>query len=154
MAATVAADRVRGRRPVSWLRYEAPEAPDGATEGGAVFVYSGGDYELMRTWLGEEPGGRFGSSLGKARHAFQYKTASTDVLIGAPGEDSIGRVYCYSGLTGELLYVQEGSHEGDQFGASVAGIGDIDTDSICDIIVGAATPSVGGCQRQRRGRHR
>jgi len=122
----------------------APGNDEGGYRAGKVYVYSGSTYEQMETFVGTSPESRLGSHLSLAIHPYAVRSNSADLLIGAAGEDSTGRVYCYEGGTGELLYTLEGSHEGDQFGESIAGIGDIDNDDICDVVVGAAKNDFGG----------
>lgn len=48
-----------------------------------------------------------------------------------------GRAYIYSGATGALLHALVGAHPQDEFGFSVAGIGDVDGDLVPDVAVGA-----------------
>jgi len=122
----------------------APFNDEGGTNAGKVYVYSGSDYQLIKAFVGTKENGYFGSHLSTAIHPYGAKTNTADLLIGAPGEDSVGRVYCYAAVTGDLLYTKEGSHKGDEFGASVAGIGDIDEDNDCDIVVGAADNDFAG----------
>jgi hypothetical protein len=64
-----------------------------------------------------------------------------DVVVGAPFDSGngagAGRVFVYSGRTGDLLWERGGEFPGDAFGWSVDGLGDINGDGRSDVIVGA-----------------
>jgi hypothetical protein len=68
-----------------------------------------------------------------------------DIVVGATGVSVLacadvprtGRVYVYSGKDGRLLLTVDGAAAGDQFGAAVAGAGDVDHDGRADLLVGA-----------------
>jgi hypothetical protein len=68
-----------------------------------------------------------------------------DIVVGATGVTPLqcnsaprtGRVYVYSGADGSLLFTRTGEAVSDQFGAAVAGIGDVDGDRHADVLVGA-----------------
>lgn len=64
-----------------------------------------------------------------------------DLIVGAHFSDSAasaaGRVYVYSGQTGDLLWKFDGESENDHFGYSVSGAGDLDSDGYDDLIIGA-----------------
>lgn len=70
-----------------------------------------------------------------------------DFIVGAPHTGGYpiwsGSAYVYSGATGALLYQKDGS-PGDELGYSVAGAGDLNSDSKADFIVGAPFASPGG----------
>jgi hypothetical protein len=61
-----------------------------------------------------------------------------DVIVGAPvGNNWFGRARVLSGRDGHTIYVFDGDAEGNRFGQSVAGAGDVDADGYPDLIVGA-----------------
>ncbi len=82
-----------------------------------------------------------------------------DLLVGAPDENGpngnrygAGRAYLYSGATGALLHALRSADDLDlrEFGASVAGVPDLDGDGFGDLLVGA--PSLVGGSVVRKGR--
>lgn len=74
-----------------------------------------------------------------------------DVIVGAAPEavdgiDQAGRAYVVDGATGDVLYSLRSPNPDSAglFGSSVAGIGDVDGDSVPDILVGAEGETVEG----------
>jgi len=71
-----------------------------------------------------------------------------DIIIGASRHDgaavNTGRVYVFSGRTGDTLHIFDGEASLDEFGTAVSGAGDVDNDGYADIIIGvlALTPAV------------
>ena len=91
------------------------------------------------TFAGAGSGNQFGTSVRNASDV--DGDGFDDVVVGEPfanpnGNNS-GRVRVYSGKTGAILFTLDGAHAGDQFGYSVAGIGDINSDGFADVAVGA-----------------
>lgn len=112
---------------------------DGVQNVGAVFVYSGKTGQLIRTLNdpprgGAEAGAAFGSALANAGDV--DGDGVQDVVVGAPGE---GRVYVFSGHSGNLLYsmISPLNDAIPSFGAAVAGGQDFTEDHKPDIVVGA-----------------
>ncbi len=68
-----------------------------------------------------------------------------DFVVGAPtfpiGSPDVGQARAYSGATGALLYVLSAQFQGDAFGTSVAGVGDVNGDGVRDVVVGAPKAS-------------
>jgi hypothetical protein len=94
-------------------------------------------------WSGDSPYDEAGSSVAPAGDTDGDGVA--DVVVGAPSFDGggTGKVYVVSGAmaSGNLGTVSSatltGSSAGDQFGASVDGLGDFNGDGLDDIVVGA-----------------
>jgi len=92
-----------------------------------------------------------GDNLGASVSAIgdQDGDGKEDILVGAPyaspgGRTAAGAVYIYSSATSEIIKEFDGAVAGDHFGYSVARIGNQDTDSREDLIVGAPGASPGG----------
>jgi hypothetical protein len=70
-----------------------------------------------------------------------------DIVAGAPGYDhagsASGRITAFSGRTGQVLHVKDGEGGGDNFGWSVAGLGDVDGDGYADFMAGAPRHATG-----------
>jgi len=68
-----------------------------------------------------------------------------EFAIGAPGAASgFGLVRMYSGVDGSLLWAIQGPTSGSSFGASLAGLGDVDGDGLADLAIGAPLASFTG----------
>lgn len=115
----------------------SPGNDSGFSSAGRADVFSGQDGGLLWSFIGE--GGRFGESVSGAGDLDQDGHA--DLIVGAPrfriGGASRGKVYAYSGLTGEPLWTLEGDSTDYFMGHSVSDAGDIDDDGYDDVIVGA-----------------
>ena len=85
-----------------------------------------------------------------------------DYAVGYPdrdfgGQQGIGTVYLYSGLTGDLLATLDGTTAWERYGDSIASIPDLDQDGVDDFLVSAPglnTPSANGRVEVRSGRTR
>lgn len=106
---------------------------------GAVHVYSGQSGEEIRTFVGSERLDRFGGAIADVGDVDADGT--DDLLIGARRHSaaglSAGRVYLFSGKSGDSLLTLDGHALFEQFGAAVAGVGDINGDNTPDFAVGA-----------------
>ena len=103
---------------------------------GKVYIYSGANFTVLNTVLGN-PGELFGYSATSAGDV--NADGTPDYVIGGPGSSSVpGRVVVYSGADHSPLQVWNGT-PGLNFGASIAGVGDVNSDGYGDILVGAPT---------------
>ena len=107
-----------------------------------AWVLSGADATVIHAFEPSDHGvplnAHFGSAVANAGDI--DGDGRDDVLIGAPGINLFstqGRVFLYSGSTGELL-VQVAGQTDDRFGVSMAGTADIDGDGTRDFVVGAS----------------
>jgi hypothetical protein len=118
----------------------------GFPDEGRVFVYagsvSGPSRDPVWTADGNKTLAQFGYSVAGAGDVSGDGIA--DVIIGAPYDDS-GRVFVYHGSLAGLGPSSDFSAKINkspaQFGASVAGVGDVNGDGIADVAIGA--PRVG-----------
>lgn len=124
---------------------------------GRAYLFSGSDGAILHTFEGTGglPNGleRFGLSVSGAGDV--NADGTPDILIGAPfglnyNGVSAGYARVYSGSDWSVLYTLYGNVQGDEFGTSVAGVGDVNLDGFDDVIV--ATPHsfyAGGCGSAR-----
>lgn len=115
--------------------------PNGMTNAGAAYVYSGEDGSFLFRFIGEGPNHNFGYSVSGLGDVDQ--DGYDDLIIGAHRADLFGAtdggaVYVYSGQNGDLLWRLSGDGEDGQcFGVSVAAIGDFTHDGRPDFVAGA-----------------
>ncbi|KQW82612.1 beta strand repeat-containing protein [Brevundimonas sp. Root1279] len=112
---------------------------DGGLNAGSARVFSGATGAVLWTFHGAEPADNFGTSVASAGDVDGDGRA--DLIIGAWQANGAGAnaglAQVYSGATGLLLHTFTGSAAADQFGVSVASLGDIDGDGLADLAVGA-----------------
>jgi len=98
---------------------------------GKVYVYSGRSGKLLWTKVGEA-----GESLGIGLEGAGDVDGdgAGDVVAGAPGS---GKAYVYSGRDGRTLLTLSGREQGEGFGRSASGAGDVNGDGFEDVIIGA-----------------
>jgi FG-GAP repeat/FG-GAP-like repeat len=87
----------------------------------------------------ENPGDSFGADMAIADDLDGDGVA--DLWIGAPktdfGAPNAGSAYAISGATGAQIFRVDGSVQGELFGTSVDSIGDLNSDGVGDLLVGA-----------------
>ncbi|MCU0725229.1 MAG: integrin alpha [Planctomycetes bacterium] len=97
-----------------------------------VKVYSGADGSVLYTRTGASSGDAFG-----------FVVAGAGDVNGDGHDDFIAGAYLggyarvFSGKDGSILHALTGATNGDEFGYSVAGVGDLDGDGSDDVAVGA-----------------
>jgi hypothetical protein len=111
----------------------------GKDDAGRAYLYSGCQLQPIEILEGEHAGDRFGWTVAAAGDV--DVDGVDDYVIAAPrsdkgGEDS-GRVYVYSGLSGQSLFRWKGAQEGEHFGLALAAAGDVDQDGFADVLIGA-----------------
>lgn len=120
---------------------------------GRAYIYSGHTYALLRTLEGDAVGDEFGSGVGWTKDVNGDRVP--DQIVGAreaPAPDGRprGKVYVYSGRTGERLFAIEPSARGVQFGSFfVAGIGDVNGDRTPDIYAADYSDRTNGVEAGR-----
>src|SRR5215212_10808888 len=116
-------------------------------DSGQVQLRSGADGHVIRTFSGEDAGGRFGSAAdlaGDLDHDGQR-----DFVLGArdSGPFKNGRAYAISAATGRRLWsVTAGKKGGDLGSFFVAGLGDVDRDGTPDVYLGDYLDQTNGGQ--------
>lgn len=118
---------------------------------GAVFIYSGANGTLLQTFVGESAGDTFGyeaACMGDLDHDLV-----PDYIVGAINHSSVfataGRGYLISGATGLPLQTFDGGQAGANLGSAVGNVGDIDHDSVADLVIGAMNDGPGVLRRGR-----
>jgi len=105
---------------------------------GRAYVFSGFDGDTLYVLTGDLAGW-FGHSVASAGDF--NNDGFDDFVVGAPidvaGGGNGGRVFVFSGKTGDTLLFMSGEVASDAFGHSVASAGDIDADGFSDLIIGA-----------------
>lgn len=100
---------------------------------GKIYVYSGQSGNLLNEAIGVE-GNRFGYSISAAGDV--NNDGANDYIVGGSGPAN--RIVVYSGADQTILHDQTTPAEApENFGASVAGAGDVDGDGHADLFVGA-----------------
>jgi hypothetical protein len=132
----------------------APLIDGGGRDRGAAFLYFGGPSGLATATVTRlnDPLGRDGDAFGVAAAIAGDLDADgyADLLIGAAGAgEHQGAAYVFHGAAYGIhrepraLLVNRGAND-DWFGASVAGVGDVDGDGYADALVGASGVDGGG----------
>jgi hypothetical protein len=113
---------------------------------GSVTVLSGADASVIFTTYGVYAGDRLGTSVALAGDVNNSVSPDIHVIAGAPLADrnslgvitkDLGSIRIYNAANGSLLAERFGSAVKDNFGATVAAAGDVDSDGYDDVLVGA-----------------
>ena len=112
----------------------------GAANAGRAYLFSGATGDLLQTLESPVPpiNGFFGTSVSGVPDI--DGDGRGDVVVGAPGEsDTSGRIYLFSGATGDLLrtVLSPNPESNGLFGFVVAGMDDVNGDGRGDVAVGA-----------------
>ncbi|MEW5702777.1 MAG: M28 family peptidase [Candidatus Zixiibacteriota bacterium] len=126
----------------------------GPGEPGRAYVHSGRDGTLMYYLTGQAPRDWFGSAVAAAGDV--NRDGYDDIIVGAMANDAAtfnaGRVYVFYGRSGPFPVtvpagsadiILTGDAEADYFGASIAGLRDVDGDTVPDFLIGAPSYTVG-----------
>jgi hypothetical protein len=133
---------------VSDVLLGAPNAsPSGLAQAGIVEVRSGATGALLYRIEGVERSAYFGKAIASVGDI--DGDGIDDFVVGAPdaspdGRSQAGSAFLFSGVNGRLLHRFDGGAAFDEFGASVAGGGDVDGDGTGDIAIGSPSASPGG----------
>ena len=105
---------------------------------GKIYVYSGKSGALLHEAVGVE-GNRFGYSINSAGDV--NADGTPDYIVGGAGPAN--RIVVYSGADHTIIHELTSPAEvRENFGASVAGAGDVNRDGIPDLLVGATRADV------------
>lgn len=107
--------------------------------GAGTFVES--EVTLLQTL--SSAGGNFGWAVADLVDISNPPDGVTDIIVPSLGE---GRTFVYSGATGALLHtlIKPGTDGNGVFGSAVGDAGDVDGDTVHDIVVGSPGPAISG----------
>ena len=121
------------------FRADRPGSPTSIADAGAAYLLNGATFQRMYTLYGEKTDARMGYSVAGVPDV--DGDGRGDLLLGSPRYWGVGswsgRVYVYSGGTGQLIRALDGDAASAQFGYSVAGLEDLNGDGRGEILVGA-----------------
>ncbi|MFG0256735.1 MAG: integrin alpha [Phycisphaerales bacterium JB043] len=121
------------------------------TGAGRIAIYSGRTLEILHDIDGQDAGENFG--IGTCETGDLDGDGCDDFAIGAwqnsDGAENAGKVYVYSGKSGELLNTITSTVAGETFGFDVTDLGDVDGDGTLDLLITSGYSPANG---QRSGR--
>lgn len=116
----------------------------GGLNAGRAYVFSGSNGDTLFVFTGEAAWNHFGGQFASAGDV--NNDGYSDLIVGASSNNitvnDTGRVYVFSGLDGDTLFIFRRESHLDSFGSAVASAGDVNNDGFADIIMGA--PFEGG----------
>ncbi len=121
--------------------------PPGLNHAGAVYLFSGSTGELLLRVDGHAKNNRFGHAL--ASMGDYNLDGVGDFLVGAPDADpddvnKAGSVYICSGSDGGILLQIDGSEVNQGYGEYIANAGDVNRDTIPDVMIGLPSLKANG----------
>jgi FG-GAP repeat len=115
---------------------------------GRVYVHSGADGARIHALTGEFAGNGFG--IGSAEAGDVDRDGYDDLIVGAwqfaQAAPAGGKLYLYSGRDGRLVGSVTGRVMGETLGFDATGIGDVDGDSVPDLLVTSAWSAIRGAR--------
>jgi hypothetical protein len=124
--------------PIGGAEFGAGAPLAGAEDEGRFGLFSAQNGEGFGGFGGKNAGGALGCGMDAMGDV--NRDGAADLLVGnpgLPGGGAAGQVALVSGANGDPLLEIRGSEEGDGFGASVAGVSDVDGDGRPDWAAGA-----------------
>ena len=129
----------------------APANGENGLLAGKVYLYSGATGALIRSYLGENAGDRFGERL--SGEFDLHHDGRGELLIGSlnysPQKPRAGRAYLYAGQDGALLRTFDGENAADQLGMRLKTLPDLNDDRIPEIAVSAIYHDANGSDSGR-----
>ncbi len=120
-------------------------------DAGSVTIYSGHDGLEIASIYGLRAGDWFGFAAtvlddltGDGVSEFAVGAPAIFEVAGGGQSSERGYVRIYNGATGQVLRHISAGADCEQFGFSVANIGDVDGDGVSDVAIGAPTEGIGG----------
>lgn len=112
----------------------------GVVEVGAVYLMSGADGSLIRGLGGVEAFDNFGRQI--CCPGDLDGDGISEIMVSATGanpggKEHAGSVFVYSGASGSQLYRYDGATRWDFYGWSIASPGDLDGDTVPDLMIGS-----------------
>ncbi len=118
--------------------------PNAGAGAGRLDVLSGANGIVVATVLGN-PGNSLGATLATVGDVNGDNVG--DYAVTAPGVGAGGRVTIRSGTNDAVLRTLDWPTSGDEFGSSLAGVGDATGDSIADLAIGVPRSDIAGSDK-------